>query len=363
MTTDETEPLLSVENLHTQFNTHGGAVHAVNGVSFSVEEGEIVGVVGESGSGKSVTALSIMRLESPGRIVDGSIRYRGRELTEATDREIRQLRGGGIAMVFQDPMSTLNPVFTVSEQIAESLKVHESPDDQRLLDYLRVPLFSKRRDWQAKTQRAVELMEQVGIPHPEERIDAYPHEFSGGMRQRAMLAVALASEPDLLIADEPTTALDVTIQAQILRELRRLNEEFGMSILMVTHDLGVVADLCDRVVVMYGGEVMESGTTEQILTEPKHPYTKALLECMPQNTARKEPLNVIEGTVPDMVGGLSGCPFASRCGHTSDECTAGDVPVIEVGTGHTAKCGELDLHGDAEPEQTVVHAEGGDSNE
>jgi peptide/nickel transport system ATP-binding protein len=334
------EPLLSVEDLHTRFRTVNGPVHAVNGLSFTVEDGEIVGIVGESGSGKSVTALSLVRLEDPGRITDGSVRFRGTEMTTADDRTIRRIRGDGMAMVFQDPMTTLNPVYKVSEQIAESLKVHENPDSQRLLDYLRIPGLSSRRDWRDKRERAVKLMEQVGIPHPDERADAYPHEFSGGMRQRAMLAIALAREPDLLIADEPTTALDVTIQAQILERIKALNEELGMAVLMITHDLSVVAELCDRVIVMYGGEIMETGRTEQVLNEPRHPYTRALLDCMPQNTPRKEPMNVIEGQVPDMVGGMTGCPFAPRCEHATAACES-EIPEVDVEPDHEAKCCNL----------------------
>ena len=341
------KPLLEIDDLHTRFSTHEGTVHAVNGVSFSVDHGEIVGIVGESGSGKSVTALSLMRLENPGRIVDGSIRFQGTELTTASSQDIRRLRGGGMSMVFQDPMTTLNPVFTVRDQIIESLKVHEKPNSQSLLDFLNAPLFSNRSEHKRKQERAVELMEQVGIPYPAERADAYPHEFSGGMRQRVMLAIALASEPDLLIADEPTTALDVTIQAQILRELKTLNETHGMSILMVTHDLGVVSEVCDRVIVMYGGEVMETGSTDDVLSDPKHPYTKALLDCMPQNTRRKEPLNVIEGQVPDMVGGTTGCPFADRCSHTTNACTNGPIPELDVGSDRVVKCDEIEFVSDA----------------
>lgn len=332
-----TDPILSVEDLHTHFHTPMGTVHAVNGISFDVRPGEIVGIVGESGSGKSVTALSIMRLEE-GEIVEGSIRFKDTELTTATDIDIRRLRGRGMSMVFQDPMTTLNPVFTVSEQIAESLKIHDNPDSQRLTDYLRFPLLHDRGDWQTKLDRVVELMDEVGIPNPAERLEAYPHEFSGGMRQRAMLAIALASKPDLLIADEPTTALDVTIQAQILRQIAELREQRGMSVILITHDLGVVADICDRVIVMYAGEVMETGTAEQILTNPQHPYTKALLRCLPQQTPRKEPLETIEGSVPEAIGGHNGCPFEQRCDYATGDCLTGEMPVLNCGDGQQAKC-------------------------
>jgi peptide/nickel transport system ATP-binding protein len=336
------EPLLSVDTLQTHFDTHEGVIHAVNGLSFTVNENEIVGIVGESGSGKSVTAQSLIRLEDPGRITNGSIQFQGTEMTTADERTIRGIRGDGMAMVFQNPMTTLNPIFKVSEQIAESIKVHESPDSQRLLDYLRVPGFSRRRDWRNKRERAIKLMGQVGIPHPEERVDAYPHEFSGGMRQRAMLAIALAREPDLLIADEPTTALDVTIQAQILERIRELNETLGMAVLMITHDLGIIAELCDRVIVLYGGQIMERGPTERVLREPRHPYTRALLRCMPQSTPRQQPLSTIEGQVPVMLGGVEGCPFASRCEYTTEECRHGTIPTCDVGESHEALCCHLD---------------------
>ncbi|ELZ08209.1 oligopeptide/dipeptide ABC transporter, ATPase subunit [Halovivax asiaticus JCM 14624] len=351
-----TEPLLSVENLHTHFETHDRTVHAVNGVSFDIEPGEVVGIVGESGSGKSVTARSIMRLEEPGKIVDGSIRYRGEALTEATDETIRRLRGQDMSMVFQDPMTTLNPVFTVSEQIVESLKVHDNPDHQPLREYLRIPFLHDRTDWAEKRDRVVELMSEVGIPNPEERLDAYPHEFSGGMRQRAMLAIALASEPDLLIADEPTTALDVTIQAQILQILSDLRASRDMSVMLITHDIGVVSEVCDRVIVMYGGQVMETGTTEQILTQPRHPYTQALLDCMPQQTERKEQLATIEGQVPNQLGDIEGCPFASRCAYADAACTSASMPVCDCGDGQEAACCALDRVPD--PTREAVGVEG-----
>ena len=343
------DPVLEVENLHTQFDTREGTVHAVDGVSFTVDEGEVVGIVGESGSGKSVNALSLVRLEDPGRITEGSINFQGTEMTEADDRTIRRVRGDGMAMVFQDPMETLNPVFPVGEQIEESLKVHEEPDDQKLLDYLNVPLFGNRSERRKRRDTVAELMEQVGIPHPAERLDDYPHEFSGGMRQRAMLAIALAREPDLLIADEPTTALDVTIQAAILDRIEELKEDLGMSVVLISHDFGVIAEVCDRVLVMYGGEIMESGTTEQILTDPQHPYTRALLDCMPQNTRSKEPLRIIDGQVPNLNNPEPGCMFASRCEYATDACRGEDVHHRDCGgEGHTAACCQLDrIEGDA----------------
>ncbi|GAB7018948.1 dipeptide ABC transporter ATP-binding protein [Halostagnicola bangensis] len=334
--------LLTVENLHTQFQTHDGIVRAVDGVSFTVDHGEIVGVVGESGCGKSVTARSIVGLEDPGEIVRGSVQIDGTEVTDASPRELRRLRGDAVSMVFQDPTETLNPVFDIGEQIAESLKVHDEPDSQRLLDYLHAPLFSRRSDWREKRDRAVELMEAVGIASPDDRVDAYPHELSGGMRQRAGLAIALASEPDLLIADEPTTALDTTTQAQILERLRRLNDERGLAMVLISHDIGVVADICDRIVVMYAGEVMETGPTERILEDPRHPYTRALLECLTQESERKSSLPTIDGSVPDLLEERPGCSFAPRCPHATDSCRTREIPHVEIdgATGGTAACAE-----------------------
>ena len=342
------EKLLEVEDLHTRFTTREGTVNAVNGVSFSVEEAETVGIVGESGSGKSVTARSLIRIEDPADITEGSIRFDGTEMTEADERTIRRIRGDGMSMVFQDPMATLNPVFPIGEQIIESLKVHEQPDNQRLLDYLDLPLFSNRGKRDRMRQRAIDLMGEVGIPHADERVSAYPHEFSGGMRQRAMLAIGLARQPDLLIADEPTTALDVTIQAEILERIRELNEELGMAVLMITHDLGVIAELCDTVVVMYAGQIMETGPTDLVFGTPRHPYTKALLGCMPQNTERKSPLSVIEGRVPSMSSDTTDCPFANRCEYVSDECRTGPVPTRAFGDGHVSNCVHAEDVADAE---------------
>ncbi|TYL39569.1 glutathione ABC transporter ATP-binding protein [Natronococcus pandeyae] len=331
--------ILTVENLHTQFRTREGPVRAVDGASFDVAEGETVGIVGESGCGKSVTARSIVGLQSPGEIVRGSIRLDGVNVPDATDRQLRRLRGETVSISFQDPSRALNPVFDVGEQIAESLRVHDRPESQGLLDYLHAPLFSRRSAWRESRERAVELMEQVGIASPEDRVDAYPHELSGGMRQRAGLAIAMASDPDLLIADEPTTALDTTTQARILERLRRLTDERGTALLLISHDLGVVADVCDRVVVMYAGQVMETGPTERVLEDPRHPYTRALLECSLRNGDGKRRLPTIEGTVPERTDERSGCPFAPRCSSATDACLTGEVPTVELEEG-TAACGE-----------------------
>ena len=290
--------LLQVKNLKTQFFTPDGVVKAVNGVSFNLNEGETLGIVGESGSGKSVTALSIMRLipYPPGKIVEGEILYRNENLLNYSTDEMSHIRGKEIAMIFQDPMTSLNPVLTVSRQIGEALQVH-------------LGMTGK----QAK-KRTIELLKMVGIPSAEERVDHYPHQFSGGMRQRVMIAMSLSCNPNLLIADEPTTALDVTIQAQILDLIKRLKSEFNTAVIFITHDLGVVAGLCDRVIVMYAGRIAEHAPTPQLYADPRHPYTLGLLKSIPRlDEVRKERLEPIPGMPPDLVNSLPGCPFYPRC--------------------------------------------------
>jgi oligopeptide/dipeptide ABC transporter ATP-binding protein len=296
--------LLDVQDLRTSFHTEAGVARAVDGVSFGVDRGEVLGVVGESGCGKSVTALSIMRLvQEPGRIEGGSrILLKGRDLTGLTEREMRDIRGNDISMIFQEPMTSLNPVYPVGDQIAESLRLHRGMG---------------RRPARA---RAVELLRLVGIPLPEQRVDEYPHQLSGGMRQRVMIAMALANEPDLLIADEPTTALDVTIQAQILELLLELRERLGMGIILITHDLGVVAEVCDRVVVMYAGQVVEEGPVGAIFTAPGHPYTQGLLAAVPRPDQRGGQLAVIPGTVPPPTRWPHGCRFRGRCPYAWELC-------------------------------------------
>ncbi len=296
--------LLAVKDLRTYFHTEDGVARAVDGVSFQVERGEILGVVGESGCGKSVTSLSIMGLvDDPGRIEEGSsIRFDGRELTSLSEKEMRQIRGNDIAMIFQEPMTSLNPVFRVGGQIVEALRLHRNLG---------------RKDARA---RAIELLELVGIPVPERRVDEYPHQLSGGMRQRVMIAMALANEPDLLIADEPTTALDVTIQAQILELLLELRREMGMGVMLITHDLGVVAEVCDRVVVMYAGQVVEEGPVDDIFRQPAHPYTQGLLAAVPRPDRTGGELAVIPGTVPPPTNWPSGCRFRDRCPYAWDVC-------------------------------------------
>ncbi len=333
--------LLTVDNLHTQFGTEAGTVRAVDGATFSVEAGEIVGLVGESGSGKSVTARSIIGLESPGEIVEGSIRFDGTELTTLSPTERQRLRGTELSMVFQDPNATLNPVFTVGEQIAESLAVHDRPGRQSLREYMHLPLIGRKRAWDDHHERAIELMQTVGIADPADRVTEYPHEFSGGMAQRAMLAIALASEPTLLLADEPTTALDTTTQAAILERIRELRTGFDTAVLFISHDLGVISELCDRVVVMYGGRVMEAGPTAAVLSDPQHPYTQGLLESLITDTPRRSRLTAIPGQVPERFGETPGCPFASRCAHATDACRTADPPVVSTESRRVA-CGELE---------------------
>ncbi len=315
--------LLQVKGLKTQFFTQDGVVHAVNGISYDVDEGETLGIVGESGSGKSVGVLSIMRLipQPPGRIVAGQVLFGGRDLLQVDQTEMRQVRGNKIAMIFQDPMTSLNPVLTISDQVAEALKLHLGMDNA-----------------QAR-KRTIELLEMVNIPRAAERINDYPHQFSGGMRQRVMIAMALSCNPQLLIADEPTTALDVTIQAQITDIVKRLRQELGMAVIWITHDLGVVAGLADRVMVMYAGYIMESAEVKDLYSNPRHPYTLGLLHSIPRlDAARKSRLNPIEGTPPDLVAPPPGCPFAPRCSYKIDRCEVENPALEMVAHRHQVAC-------------------------
>ncbi|MCG1004304.1 MULTISPECIES: ABC transporter ATP-binding protein [Halobacterium] len=318
------DPLLKVDNLQTAFFTDKETIRAVDGVSFDIRRGESVGVVGESGSGKSVTARSIMGLvDSPGRIVGGSIKYKGEELTDNSEKEWQNVRGGEIAMVFQDPLTSLNPVYTVGNQIKESLRLHQGLRGQEA------------------TEEAINLLEDVGIPDAPRRVDEYPHEFSGGMRQRAVIAVALACDPDLLICDEPTTALDVTIQAQILDLLEDLKVEHDLGIMFITHDLGVIAEITDRVNVMYAGEMVESAPVEELFDNPKHPYTEGMLESIPGRNERGEPLRTIEGEVPTPNEPATYCRFAPRCPKAFDDCEQVHPVQVDVADGaqeHRAAC-------------------------
>lgn len=312
------EPLLDVRDLKTSFFTADGEVKAVDGVSFSVQPGETLGIVGESGCGKSITSLSVMRLlSSPGKITSGEIFFRGENLLEKSEQYMRKLRGKEISMIFQEPMTSLNPVFTIGEQIAEALRIHEGLDRQQAME------------------KAVEMVKLVGIPSPERRVKQYPFELSGGMRQRVMIAIALACNPSLLIADEPTTALDVTIQAQILDLMKGLQADFGLTIILITHDLGVVAETCDKVAVMYAGKIVEYADVETLFADPKHPYTRGLLNSLPLLVGEQEELNVIPGTVPNPLSVPRGCRFAPRCPHATALCSA-EAPVLEAVDGENA---------------------------
>ncbi len=316
------EPLLVVEDLEVRFWTSRGIVHAVNGVSFDIAPGETLGIVGESGCGKSVTSLAMLGiLPRAGRVTAGSARFDGNELTSMSDSELRSIRGRQIAMIFQDPMTSLNPVLTIGRQLREPLETHLGMNKKEAL------------------ARAAELLDQVGIPNARARLRDYPHQFSGGMRQRAMIAMALACEPKLLIADEPTTALDVTIQAQILDLLRALVSERDSALIMITHDLGVVAGICERVEVMYAGTFVESGPAEQIFGTPRHPYTLGLLESVPRLDVRRSvALNPIPGTPRNMLSPPTSCPFAPRCRYREDRCDK-ELPLLEeLEPGHAAAC-------------------------
>ena len=325
-------PLLEVDDLHMHFFTRDGVVKAVDGVSFTLENGQTLGVVGESGSGKSVTAMSIMRLipEPPGKVVSGDIRFKGESILKMSEKEQRKLRGNRIAMIFQDPMTSLNPVYRIGKQIAEPLRLHKG--------------MTRKEAWAA----AVELLRQVGIPQAEERARNYPHEFSGGMRQRAMIAMALACGPDILIADEPTTALDVTIQAQILDLMQEIQKNTDSAIILITHDLGVVADMADNILVMYGGRPVEYGPAEEVFYNPIHPYTWGLLESLPRHDVDdKGALCPIKGQPPSLIHLPRGCSFSPRCAYAKDECRGeSQPPLVEVEPGHFSSCffaGDIDF--------------------
>jgi len=315
--------LLQVKGLKTQFFTQDGVVNAVSGISYDLNEGETLGIVGESGCGKSVSVLSLMRLipSPPGRIVAGEAWFQGRDLLSMDDEEIRSVRGNKIAMIFQDPMTSLNPVLTINQQVSEALELHLGMDKK-----------------QAR-KRTIELLELVRIPDAANRLDDYPHQFSGGMRQRVMIAMALSCNPQLLIADEPTTALDVTIQAQIIDLVRRLKEEIGMAVIWITHDLGVIAGLADRVNVMYAGYIVESADVGDLYADPRHPYTLGLLRSLPRLDAkRKEKLTPIEGLPPDLIDMPPGCPFAPRCTYAIERCLEENPQLETVARRHSVAC-------------------------
>jgi oligopeptide/dipeptide ABC transporter ATP-binding protein len=338
--------LLEVNNLRTHFPTRSGLVRAVDGVSFYLDRGELLGLVGESGCGKSITALSVMRLIAPpGKIVGGEILFDGKDLVTLSDAEMRQMRGDDIAMIFQDPMTSLNPVFTVGEQIAEALRLHRK--------------LSKNE----ARRTAIEAMREVAIPDPSRRIHDYPHQLSGGMRQRVMIAMALACNPKLLIADEPTTALDVTIQAQILELLDELRKQRDLAVMLITHDLGVVAEVADRVAVMYTGRIVEESPVDELFARPKHPYTEGLLRSVPKLTsehvAKKERLETIEGTVPRPTDLPPGCHFAPRCSHRMPRCTEGDIPLYQLEHGVQVRCVLYDLASAVAADRQMIETQDG----
>ena len=313
--------LLEVKNLETEFRVKRGQVKAVNGVSFEVEKGEILAVVGESGSGKSVTSLSIMGLiRDPGKIVGGQILFKGEDLLKKSTKEMEQIRGDRIPMIFQEPMTTLNPVYRIKDQIMENILTHEKVSKEEAL------------------KRSIEMLDLVSIPAPERRAYDYPHQMSGGMRQRVMIAMALSCHPELLIADEPTTALDVTIQAQILDLINRLRKKLGMAVLLITHDLGVVAETADRVVVMYCGRVVEQAKVLDLFTDPKHPYTRGLLDSIPKLDEDRKRLYMIKGIVPDPTHLPKGCAFADRCDHCMEKCREHMPALVDQGNGRKVRC-------------------------
>lgn len=319
----EGQHLLEVDDLKMYFHTQDGVVKAVNGVSYTLDRGETLGVVGESGSGKSVTSLAIMGLIDmpPGRIEGGDIRYHGESLLKMSDEQMGHIRGNGIAMIFQDPMTSLNPVYTIGRQLGEGLRLHRGYSRKRALE------------------RSIELLRMVGIPNPEQRVKDYPHEFSGGMRQRVMIAMALACDPDILIADEPTTALDVTIQAQIIELMQEMQEKSGNAIIMITHDLGVVADVADKIMVMYAGQPVEFGSAEEIFYGSLHPYTWGLTRSIPDPAIdEKRPLTPIKGNPPSLVHTPLGCSFSPRCPYASDLCRSQEPTLYVSETGHYSRC-------------------------
>ena len=319
--------LLQINDLKTYFFTYEGVVKAVDGVTYDLQEGEILGLVGESGCGKSVSALSILRLipNPPGKIVGGEIIFDGKNILELSSRELQQVRGGEISMVFQEPMTSLNPVLTIERQLTEALELHLDMDKA------------------AARREAVRRLEEVGIPDPERRVKQYPHQFSGGMRQRVMIAMAMSCNPKLIIADEPTTALDVTIQAQVLEILKQLSTEHGVALIIITHNLGVVARYTDRVNIMYAGKIIERGSAANIYRDPKHPYTLGLLHSVPRlDQPRREKLDPIEGQPPDLVNLPPGCSFRARCKYSVDRCADEIPPLTSVGDGHVSACWEAE---------------------
>ena len=314
-------PLLQVKNLHTSFFTDAGEVKAVNGISYNLDAGKVLGIVGESGSGKSVSAYSVLRiLTDTGRVTEGEVLFRGENILNYSEQQMQKFRGSRISIIFQDPMTCLNPTFSIGSQLREAIRIHTD------------------RNKEETQARALEMLQMVGVNEPEKRLKQYPHELSGGMRQRVMIAMALACEPDILIADEPTTALDVTIQAQILELMKELQEKLGMAIIMITHDLGVIADMCDEIIVMYGGKVCERGTADEIFYNPRHEYTKGLIRSIPRITEKHERLIPISGTPVDLLNLPRGCAFAARCDHAMKICLEQPPEEVRVNDFHIAAC-------------------------
>jgi oligopeptide transport system ATP-binding protein len=314
-------PMLQVKNLHTSFFTDAGEVRAVNGISYNLDAGKVLGIVGESGSGKSVSAYSILRiLTDTGRVTEGEVLFKGENILEYTEQQMQKFRGSRISMIFQDPMTCLNPTFTIGSQLMEAILLHTD------------------RNKKEAEERAIEMLRLVGISEPEKRMKQYPFEHSGGMRQRDMIAMALACEPDILIADEPTTALDVTIQAQILDLIQDLQKQMGMAVIMITHDLGVIADMCDEIIVMYGGKVCERGTTDEIFYNPRHEYTKGLIRSIPRISEKHERLIPISGSPVDLLNLPKGCAFASRCDRAMKICLEQPPEEVRVNDSHIAAC-------------------------
>ena len=314
-------PLLQVKNLHTSFFTDAGEVKAVNGISYNLDAGKVLGIVGESGSGKSVSAYSVLRiLTDTGRVTEGEVLFRGENILKYTEPQMQKFRGSRISIIFQDPMTCLNPTFSIGSQLREAIRIHTDRNKEQI------------------QARALEMLQLVGVNEPEKRLKQYPHELSGGMRHRAMIAMALSCEPDILIADEPTTALDVTIQAQILELMQDLQKKMGMAIIMITHDLGVIADMCDEIIVMYGGKVCERGTADEIFYNPRHEYTKGLIRSIPRIAEKHERLVPISGSPVDLLNLPKGCAFAARCDHAMKICLEQPPEEVRVNDFHIAAC-------------------------
>ena len=314
-------PLLQVKNLHTSFFTDAGEVKAVNGISYNLDAGKVLGIVGESGSGKSVSAYSVLRiLTDTGRVTEGEVLFKGENILQYSEQQMQKFRGSRISIIFQDPMTCLNPTFSIGSQLREAIRIHTDRNKEQI------------------QARALEMLQLVGVNEPEKRLKQYPHELSGGMRQRVMIAMALACEPDILIADEPTTALDVTIQAQILELMQDLQKKMGMAIIMITHDLGVIADMCDEIIVMYGGKVCERGTADEIFYNPRHEYTKGLIRSIPRISETHERLVPISGSPVDLLNLPKGCAFAARCDHAMKICLEQPPEEVRVNDFHIAAC-------------------------